>query len=131
MDLRLLANPVTQNINMNTPGTWIASTGYTTNAAGARTPTTVSTPVDLQIQAADQNIIKHTDGLNITGIIRSVYVFPQVQSVVRVTAQGGDILVFPMSLGGPNYNWLVTHILEDWHSSDASWGHCLVTLQQK
>ena len=130
MDLRLLANPVTQNINMNTQGVWIQSSGYTTNAAGQRTPTTVSTPVSLQIQAVDQGLLKHTDALNISGVVRSVFMYPQAQSVVRATAQGGDLLQFPLTLGGTVYSWLVTHVLADWHSSDAQWQNVICTLQQ-
>lgn len=130
MDLRLLANSATQNINPNIAATLIQNAGYSTDAAGNRTPTTTSTSVTIQVQAVDQGLLEHTDALNISGVNRSVYLYQQAQSVVRNTAQGGDILSFPLTYGGPNKNWLVTHVIEDFHSSDPQWQHVIVTLQQ-
>lgn len=130
MDLRLLANSVTQNVNPNISATLIQNTGYTTDDAGKRTPTTTSTSVTIQVQAVDQGLLEHTDALNLEGVMRSVYLYQQAQGVVRNTAQGGDVLQFPLTFGGANKNWLVTHVVEDWHSSDAQWQHLIVTLQQ-
>lgn len=130
MDLRLLANPCTQNVNPNISATLISNAGYTTAADGTRTPVTTSTPVVIQVQAISSELLRHSDALNISGVTRSVYLYQQAQSVVRATAQGGDILVFAQNLGGPTYNWLVTQVVEDFHSSDAQWQHVIVTLQQ-
>lgn len=130
MDLRLLANSVTQNVNPNISATLIQNTGYATDAAGNRTPVTTSTPVTIQVQAVDQGSLKHSDALNISGVNRKVYLYQQAQTMVRATAQGGDILQFPMTYGGANLSWLVTHVMEDWHSSDAQWQSLIVTLQQ-
>lgn len=130
MDLRALANTVTQNLNPNISATLISNQGYTTDAAGKRVPLTTSTPVIIQVQAVSGELLKHADALNMQGVLRSVYVKQQAQGVVRTTAQGGDILQFPLTYGGPNKNWLVTLPVEDWHSSEPSWQHVVVTLQQ-
>lgn len=130
MDLRLLANSVTQNVNPNIFATLISNTGYTTNDAGKRVPTTTSSTVQIQVQAVDQGLLEHSDALNLEGVMRSVYLYQQAQGAVRATAQGGDILQFPLTFGGANANWLVSRVVEDWHSSDAQWTHLIVTLQQ-
>lgn len=130
MDLRLLANSVTQNVNPNISAVLISNQGYTTDASGKRTPVTTSTNVTIQVQAISSELIRHSDALNIEGVTRSVYLYQQAQGAVRATAQGGDILSFPLTFGGPNRNWLVTQVIEDFHSSDPQWSHVIVTLQQ-
>jgi hypothetical protein len=129
MDLRILANAATQNVNPNTPAVIITNQGWVTDAAGHRTPVTATTAVTIQIQAMDQGLIRHTDGLNITGIVRSIYIYYPANSVVRVTGQGGDIVQFSQILGGTVNNWLVTHVIEEWQSTNAAWSHVLCTLQ--
>ena len=126
MNLRGIANKYTQITNINVRINWIQSTGYTTNNAGKRVPTTIILTVDAQIQALSANQLAHTDGLNISGVKRSVYMYGNVAGIVRADKLGGDILVFPEIPNGSNRNWLVTQVLETW----PDWCHVLVTLQQ-
>lgn len=126
MNLRGIANKYTQITNINVRINWIQSTGYTTNNAGKRVPTTITLTVDAQIQALSANQLAHTDGLNISGVKRSVYMYGNVAGIVRADKLGGDILVFPEIPNGSNRNWLVTQVLETW----PDWCHVLVTLQQ-
>jgi len=53
MNLRGIANRVTQSVNPNIPVAWIrAAGGYTTDATGTRTPITAApVTVDAQVQA--------------------------------------------------------------------------------
>jgi len=125
MNLRALANPFTQLTNPNIPIPWIQSIGYTTDANGKRTPTTNTIGGVGQVQAMSASDLRHVDMLNITGVLRSVYWFGSLQSVVRVDQQGGDILQFPEVPGGPIRNWLVTTVIETW----PQWSHVIVTLQ--
>ena len=83
MNLRGLVNSYTQLTNVNIPINWIQSTGYTTNAAGKRTPTNLTLTVKAQVQALDTTNLQHTDGLNITGVMRSVYMYGNAAGVVR------------------------------------------------
>lgn len=130
MDLRLLANPVTQNVNPNISGFLVQNSGYTTDSSGKRTPVTTTTAAIIQVQAISAELLKHSDALNIEGVTRSIYLKQQAQGVVRATAQGGDVVQFPLTYGGINRNWLVTQVVEDFHSSEPSWSHLIVTLQQ-
>lgn len=125
MNLRALANPFTQIVNDNLQIPWIQSTGYTTDINGKRTPTTTTITAPGQVQALSASDLRHVDELNITGILRSVYWYGNVQGIVRADQQGGDILQFPEVPGGPVRNWLVTTVVETW----PSWSHVIVTLQ--
>ena len=126
MNLRGLVNQYTQITNPNIQINWIQSTGYTTNAAGKRTPTSLTLTVKAQVQALDTTNLQHTDGLNITGVMRSVYLYGNAAGVVRADNIGGDILVFPEVPNGCNKNWLITKVVETW----SDWCHVIVTLQQ-
>lgn len=125
MNLRSLVNPFTQVTNCNQEINWIQSTGYITNDAGKRTPTTITLTIQAQIQALSATDLKHIDGLNITGVMRSVYMYGNAAGVVRVDQIGGDILVFPEVPGGTPRKWLVTQVMETW----SDWCRVIVTLQ--
>jgi hypothetical protein len=126
VNLRGLVNAAIQRVNPNIAGTWVQSTGgYTTNADGSRTPTTVSSSVQLQVQATSGKDLAHTDGLNIQGVMRTVVMYGNVQGVVRADQQGGDILQFPEVPGGAVRNWRVVSVMETW----PTWARVIVALQ--
>lgn len=125
MNIRQIANTYTKVVNPNIEINWIQSTGYTTNDAGKRTPTTQTLTVCAQIQALSATDLQHVDGLNLTGVMRSVYLYGNAAGVVRADQIGGDILVFPEVPGGTDKKWLVTHVMETWDT----WCHVIVTLQ--
>jgi hypothetical protein len=126
MNLRALANPYTQVTNANISVVWLQSTGYTTDANFKRTPTTASTTVQGQVQAMSAETIRHADALNLQGVLRSVYLFGNVQGIVRADGKGGDILQFAEVPGGTVHDWLVSSVIETW----PTWCHVIVTLQQ-
>ena len=126
MNLRLLANRITQVTNPNIQINWVQSNGYTTNDAGKRTPKTITLTVDAQVQALSATDLKHIDGLNINGVMRSVYLYGNAAGVVRADQIGGDILVFPEAPNCCNKNWLITQVMETW----PDWCHVIVTLQE-
>jgi len=126
MNLRLLANRLTQVTNPNIQINWVQSNGYTTNDAGKRTPKTITLTIDAQVQALSATDLKHIDGLNINGVMRSVYLYGNAAGVVRADQIGGDILVFPEAPNCCNKNWLITQVMETW----PDWCHVIVTLQE-
>lgn len=126
MNLRGIANSLTQAINANQTVVWQRSTGFTTDASGKRTPTFSTSNVQAQIQAIDGGDLQHLDSLNMQGVFRSVYLYGNVAGVVRADQKGGDILKFPQVPGGPVYSWMVTLVRETW----PQWCRVIVTLQQ-
>lgn len=125
MNLRAIANKFIQATNPNVQIQWIQSNGYVVNDAGKRTPQTLTLTVNAQIQALSSSDLKHIDGLNLTNVMRTVYLYGNAAGVVRVDQLGGDILVFPETPNGCNRNWLVTQVVETW----PDWCHVIVTLQ--
>lgn len=125
MNLRSLVNRYTQVTNSNTQIQWIQSNGYVTDSAGRRAPQILILTVDAQIQALSATDLQHAAGLNITGVMRSVYLYGNAAGVVRVDQLGGDILVFPEIPESCNRKWLVTKVVETW----PDWCHVIVTLQ--
>ena len=126
MNLRGIANSLTQAINANQTVVWQQSTGYTTDASGKRTPTYATSNVQAQVQAIDGGDLKHLDSLNMQGVFRSVYLYGNVAGVVRADQKGGDILQFPQVPGGPVHSWVVTMVRETW----PDWCRVIATLQQ-
>lgn len=125
MNLRSMANAATQTVNPNIPVVWRKSTGYVTDDARKRTPAFEDIPVTGQVQALSSSDLKHVDGLNMTGVMRSVYLYGDVEAINRENQQGGDRLLFPQAPGAANSTWLVSTVVETW----PDWCHVIVTLQ--
>jgi hypothetical protein len=125
MNLRGIVNKYTQLTNPNVQITWKQSNGYITNNSGKRNPKFLILTVDAQIQALSTSDLEHTDGLNITNVMRTVYLYGNAAGVVRADNIGGDILVFPEIPNSSNKNWLITKVVETW----PDWCHVIVSLQ--
>jgi hypothetical protein len=120
MDLRGIANGAIQPINGNILVTWTRPDGtFLTDAAGHRTANVTTSTVAAQVQALSANDLQHIDGLNIQGIKRAVYLYGDVQGIVRSDQKGGDILTFS------GHDWRVVQVLETWHQ----WCKVVVVMQ--
>ena len=123
MNLHAIASPLVAAVNPNVTGTLRDNQGYTTTAAGKREPVYgETTGVLMQVQALAGPELALVDGLNIQGVKRAVYLFGDVQGVVRPDAKGGDILLFSDRV------WLVIAVLETW--GVAEWCKVAVVLQE-
>ena len=120
MDLRGLANAVSNTVNPNKIVTVLRSTGFTVGVGRKQVPT-YATPVTgpAQIQALDANDIKQLDGLNIQGTIRAIYLHGSLAGVVRPDGIGGDLVQID------GQNWLVVKVLEGW----SDWTKAAIVLQ--
>ena len=108
MNLHGVAVGAISAVNPPIPATLSVSTGYTTNADGTRTPTYSTTSVNAQVQNFTALELQHLNTLNINGVLNKVYLSGDLNSVVRFSQTGGDMLNM---LG---CNWLVVHVLENW-----------------
>jgi CMP-2-keto-3-deoxyoctulosonic acid synthetase len=79
----------------------------------------------MQVQAVDASMLKHLDGLNIEGVLRSVHMWGNTQGVVRVSQHGGDLLYFRDVPTGTLRVWKVVKVVETW----ADWCHVIVNMQ--
>lgn len=121
MDLRSVANSVSCVVNPNVTVQVQASTGYTIGA-GLRQVPTYATAVTgpAQFQAVNSSDLKLMDGVNIQGVLRSVYLRGSLAAVVRPNGTGGDIIVDPSG-----ETWLVVKVVESW----PTWTKAIIQLQ--
>lgn len=116
MDLRGIANQVSNTVNPNITVVLQTSAGYTIGAGQRQVPS-YNPPVTgpAQVQALDNSDLKQLDGLNIQGSIRAIYLRGALAGVIRPDSKGGDIITIaapaPLQLQG---TWLVTKVLESW-----------------
>lgn len=101
-------------INPFVSATVSASTGYTMNPDGSRTPTYNTIPISVQVQALTYKDLTQLDGLNIQGVRRAIYLTGQVFGVIRVDRKGGDLITFPNGTLPEGNVWLAAHVLEAW-----------------
>jgi hypothetical protein len=109
MDLRSLANSVTDTVNPNILVTVKASTGYTIGSGLKQVPS-YAAPVTgfAQVQALTAADLRHLDGLNIQGATKSIILRGELNAIVRVNSQGGDIVIIGTQ------TWLTVAVLEQW-----------------
>lgn len=118
MDLRGIANQVSNVVNPNIIVTWRASNGFTIGAAGRQQPAYlegITGPA--QIQALDNSDLKQIEGLNISGSIRALYMKGNLAGVIRADSKGGDQIVIASQPGAPALlagTWLTSKVLESW-----------------
>lgn len=100
------------------------STGYTTNSDGSRVPTYGATVImSGQLQSLTWQDLQQTNGLNITGIRRALYLNGAWPGIVRASGVGGDIITLP-----DGTIWLVVQVLEDWNIT-SGWTKLCITEQ--
>lgn len=77
-----------------------------------------------QIQPMTWRDIQQLDGLTLQGTRKKIYLFGEVDGLVRSKNKGGDLI--KDSYGN---TWLVAQILEQWYDATPSWVAAAVTLQ--
>lgn len=122
MDLRGIANSVSNSVNPNEIVTVERSTGYTIGVGRRQVPT-YAAPVSgpAQVQALDGDDLKQIEGLNVQGVIRAIYLRGTLAGVIRPDQTGGDIV--KRKAGAET--WLVVKVLESW----PNWTKAVIVLQ--
>ncbi len=110
MDLHGIVSGKISRINANQSISVRLSQGYTTDAAGGRTPT-YSAPITVvaQVQDLAQKDLRQLEGLSVQGSQRTLYVNGKLDGVVRFSQQGGDLITLQDAT-----IWLTTAVLEQW-----------------
>ena len=123
MNLRAIANTVTRAINPNIAATIQTSIGATSAADGARTPTFSTQSAIAQVQPLSGGDLRQLDGINLSGTHCSITLTGVLNSTVRVSAKGGDLVTLA---DGPSAGvWLVIQVTEQW----PDWVRVAATLQ--
>jgi hypothetical protein len=110
LDVRGLANSVSNTINDNEIVTVQPSDGYTLGAGARQIPrygSSVTGPA--QIQALNNKDLKLIEQQNIQTTILALYLRGGLYGVVRPDSKGGDLVT-----RADGSQWLVTIVLESW-----------------
>lgn len=127
IDVHSLANLAVQDVNADMTITWVQATGgYTTDAAGHRTPNQTTQAVQANVQGLSGKDLQQVNSLGIQGVLRAVHLYGDVQGIIRASQQGGDTLVFPERWGGVPISWKVVTVMETW----PTWCRVIVAAQQ-
>jgi len=130
LNLHGVVRQAVQAVNPDTLCTWQQSLPAT-QSGGNLTPAynTVSN-VPVQVQGLNSRDLRHAEFLNLEGVLRKVYLFGNIQGVVRPNLQGGDLLSFAQTYGGTVQVWLVVDVMEQWPDAvQAGWSAAIVCLQ--
>ncbi len=112
-------------INPDISATWQQSTGYTTDAAGNRTPTYNTQNVTIQVQALSGDDLQVLGYYQMEGVYRCVYMYGDVVGLVRADEKGGDLLTFAQDPSKAPQVWKVVKVFETWRD----WCRLAVCLQ--
>lgn len=126
MDLHSLASSMISAVNPMVSVTLKRSSGYTTQDDGTQVPTyTTVSGVSVQTQSLTFQDLQKLDGMNIQGVRRAIYIGQEVEAVLRIGQQGGDLIVFPDGTLPEGNVWLAAQVLEAW----PDWRKVAITLQ--
>jgi hypothetical protein len=119
------------SVNPDKPALLVKSTGATSNADFSQTPGYApGVPVRIQIQPLGKDELRQIEKLNLQGVFRSIHMFGNTQGVLRVLAQGGDLLYFAPFQGQAVQKWKVVGPVDGpWDVNDGGWTKFIVCLQ--
>jgi hypothetical protein len=130
LNLHGIVRGATPTVNPDIFGWWYKSTGSVSNVDGRQVPAYYSpAPVRLQVQPPTWRDLKFIDFLQLQGVIRTVFMFSNPQSIDRVNHRGGDLLLFPQWHCQPNDTWLVARPDEAWDVDEGGWTKLFAVLQ--
>lgn len=123
MDLFDLADSAIDMVNPDETVQVMRSTGFTIGEGRKQSPAyapAVQGPA--QVQALDGSDLGLTEGLNVQGEIRAIYLRGSLAGVIRPDGKGGDLV-----LRGTSFSevWLVVKVLESW----PEWTKAVITRQ--
>lgn len=109
MNLHGIVAPYVGTVNPLTPLIIQRCTGYIINASHKQVPQ-YAAPVTVlgQVQSLTYSDLQQTEGLNIQGERRAVYINGRTDAIIRENKQGGDLVTWN------GEDWLNVHVLEYW-----------------
>ena len=130
MNLHGIVRGAINSVNPDRSAAYLKSLGATSNADYSQTPSYApAVQVQVQIQPLGRDEIKLVERLNLQGVFRTVYLFSNPQGIVRVLAQGGDLLQFAPFQGQAVQNWKIVYVDGPWNVEQGGWTKVIVCLQ--
>lgn len=124
MNLREIANSAIQVINPDQTITWKRSTGWQI-VNYQQVPTYEEIECLGNVQALSDEQLRHANDMNLSGVMRSVYLSQNAMGVSFRQIRGGDILTFREFKDVEPTKWKVVHSAETWDN----WCHVICVQQ--
>ena len=124
MNLREIANSAIQVINPDQTITWKRSTGWQI-VNYQQVPTYEEIECLGNVQALSDEQLRHANDMNLSGVMRSVYLSQNAMGVSFRQIRGGDILTFREFQDIEPTEWKVAHSAETWDN----WCHVICVQQ--
>lgn len=126
MNLHGIVSGAISAVNPQVLATIMVSTGDVLGPNGQPNPTYRTVRgVPVQVQPMTYKDLVQTEGLNLNGTKRSIYINGRVDGIVRSKNKGGDLIILTGCANAGT--WLVAMILEQW----PNWVKCAVVLQDQ
>lgn len=127
MNLHAMASGIITSVNPLIPVTVMISTGYNINPDGTQVPTYNNVGnIMAEIQSLTYSEVLQTQGLNLQGTRRAIYLNGRFEGLDREENKGGDLVVYPNGENWPfGTTWLIAQVLEQW----PEWCKVVVTRQ--
>lgn len=120
MNIHRIVNAGVKGINRNVMVTIRRSAGSQQNLDLSRTPQFYEIKRTAQIQPMSQEDIQMTQGLNLSGLHRHIWINGQVDGLERGAQKGGDFVLTP-----DGKTWKIAYVAEAW----PDWCSAIMTLQ--
>lgn len=124
MNLREIANSAIQVINPDQTITWKRSTGWQI-VNYQQVPTYEEIECLGNVQALSDEQLRHANDMNLSGVMRSVYLSQNAMGVSFRQIRGGDILTFREFEDVEPTEWKVVNSAETWDN----WCHVICVQQ--
>lgn len=124
MNLREIANSAIQVINPDQTITWKRSTGWQI-VNYQQVPTYEEIECLGNVQALSDEQLRHANDMNLSGVMRSVYLSKNAMGVSFRQIRGGDILTFREFEDVEPTEWKVVNSAETWDN----WCHVICVQQ--
>lgn len=120
MNLHRIAKSAVSRINPFIPAIVRVSDGFTIGAGRKQAPKYLpDQTISIQLQPLSPGDLRHVDGMNLQGLLKSIHVDGNYYGVNREKAIGGDLIIIGAE------TWLVIEPMELW----PDWCRLLVQLQ--
>lgn len=130
LNLHAVVRQVIPAVNSDVTGYWYQSKGSVISSGGRQQPAyNAPLTVQCQVQPPSGRDLRFIDFLQLQGVIRTVWMFSDPQSIVRVNQTGNDLLLFPQWAGAPNDVWMVQQMPESWNVVNDGWSKIFAVLQ--
>lgn len=131
MNLHGIVRGAINSVNPDKTALYLASNGNAVNADFSQTPSYApGVSLRIQVQPLGRDELKQVERLNLQGVFRTVFMFGNTQGIVRVLAQGGDLLQFAPFQGQRVQNWKVVYVAGPWNVENGGWCKVIVCLQR-